>query len=344
METLQPAKVNIDLLNSYVAYLDRGENTTRSYLVCLRQFAAYLAFRGIDKPTRETVIQYRDYLLSEHDAIQIEAAAPYWSYQTENAHKVRITCKPATVQLYLTALKQFFAWTEDNGLYPNITKNVKAPKVSRNHKKEALTPADVAKIETMLKERIRSAGNHRKEEQARRMLAIFQLEVVAGLRNIEISRARIRDLEVINNQAYLYVWGKGQDAPEERIPLAPGVYETIRDYLQIRFDKAPNAPLFPATGNRSGGQAIAPRTISTMIKNILKAAGYDSERITAHSLRHTAATTAMQLTGDIYKTQKYLRHANPATTEIYLHVNDDKANAETADAVYKAYHSDEEPV
>jgi hypothetical protein len=74
-----------------------------------------------------------------------------------------------------------------------------------------------------------------------------------------------------------------------------------------------------------------------MLKRAMQAAGFDSERLTAHSLRHTAGTNAMQLTGDIYVTQKYMRHSNPQTTEIYLHIDTEKKEADIAQRLYNAY-------
>ena len=46
----------------------------------------------------------------------------------------------------------------------------------------------------------------------------------------------------------------------------------------------------------------------------------------------------MELTGDIYQTQQYMRHSNPATTEIYLHISNEKADADIAQRLYNKYH------
>ena len=76
-----------------------------------------------------------------------------------------------------------------------------------------------------------------------------------------------------------------------------------------------------------------------MLKRAMQEAGFNSERITAHSLRHTAGTAAMEITGDLYKTQIYMRHSNPATTEIYLHNETEKQDAALAQQLYNFYHS-----
>ena len=168
---------------------------------------------------------------------------------------------------------------------------------------------------------------------------MYLLAVNAGLRTVEISRANIRDLEVKNGKAVLYVWGKGHTEPDAKKPLAPEVYAAIRDYLETRSDRpTAGSPLFVSTGNRSGGKRIAETTISKMLKKAMQQAGFDSERITAHSLRHSTGTAVQELTGNLYLTQQYMRHASPATTEIYLHNDTERQEADTAQQLYNFYH------
>ena len=172
---------------------------------------------------------------------------------------------------------------------------------------------------------------------------MYTLAVNAGLRTIEISRANVRDLEVKNGRAVLYVWGKGHAEADAKKPLSPEVYAAIRDYLDSRSDRpTPNSPLFVSTGNRSGGKRIAETTISKMLKQAMQQAGFDSDRITAHTLRHTAGTSVQEITGNLYITQKYMRHANPTTTEIYLHNDTEKQEAQTAQDLYNLYHGRQE--
>ena len=89
---------------------------------------------------------------------------------------------------------------------------------------------------------------------------------------------------------------------------------------------------------------MAPETISRELKRAMRAAGYDSERITAHSLRHSAGNAAQRITKDIYTTQKYMRHTDPKTTEIYIHDGESEQEraAQLAQDVYNLYH-DKEP-
>ena len=179
----------------------------------------------------------------------------------------------------------------------------------------------------------------RSTEQGKRLYAMYLLAVNAGLRTVEISRANVRDLETKGGQSWLYIWGKGHTEPDQKKPLAPEVAAAVKEYLQARTDRPTAAsPLFVSTGNRSGGQRIAPTTISTMLKRAMQDAGFNSERLTAHSLRHTAGTAVQELTGDLYTTQKYMRHSNPATTEIYLHNDTERQEAGIAQQLYNLYH------
>ena len=341
------------LFEEFITYIDRGERTTKTYITNLRQFAAYLAYKMISRPQRQDVISYRDYLTAEHEAIQYDPAAG-WTYRTDRSgRRYTVTCKPTTVKIYLQSVRQFFSWTAANGYYPNIAANVHGPKIRHDvHRKDALTAADVLTIEQSIEAaagaKREAAEAHSKDtagrisratEQGKRLFAMYTLAVNAGLRTVEISRANVRDLEVRNGRAVLYVWGKGHTEADAKKPLAPEVYDAIRDYLDSRRDRpTANSPLFVSTGNRSGGQRIAETTISKMLKQAMQQAGFDSDRITAHTLRHTAGTNVQEITGNLYITQKYMRHANPATTEIYLHNDTEKQEAQTAQDLYNLYH------
>ena len=352
---IQAQELPARLFDEFISFIDRPGKTERTYITNLRQFAAWMRYRAISRPQRADVIAYRDYLGQEHDAIQLDNNSPAgWTYRTTAAgRRYKITCRPNTVKQYLRSVRAFFSWTAASGYYPNIAANIHAPKIRQDtHKKDALTAADVLAIEQSIAARAEAktaeaaqepkdtAGRiSRATEQGKRLQAMYVLAVNAGLRTIEISRANVKDIETKDGQAYIYIWGKGHTEPDAKKPLAPEVYQAIREYLQIRSDRpTANSPLFTSTGNRSGGQRIAETTISRMLKRAMQAAGFDSDRITAHSLRHTAGTNVMQITGNLYMAQNYMRHASPATTEIYLHNDTAAAEAETARALYNLYH------
>ena len=351
----QAATIGAPLFGLFVQYLDRSTKTTRTYLTNLKQFMAWMKYTDTPQPIRQDVINYREWLRADHPAIILDTAAPQgWRYRTDRkGHPQRLTCKETTVKQYLQSVRQFFTWTESERLYPNIAKNIHAPKLTDHHKKDSLTPGEVMAIEASITktaeirkeaaaaaDKDRAGRIQRSSEQGKRLYAIYLLAVNAGLRTVEISRANVKDLETKNGAACLYVWGKGHHEPDAKKPLAPEVYAAILDYLRSRTDHPTGAaPLFVSTGNRSGGKRIAPTTISRWIKAAMVEAGYKSERLTAHSLRHTAGQAVMEITGNnLYRTQLYMRHDNPRTTEIYLDNERAAQDADLARQVYQHYH------
>lgn len=348
-----------ELMSRFISYIDRTQATARTYVINLRQFIAWMRYSAVKRPTREDIISYRNWLGQEHDAIEIDPQnAQGWTYRTDKAgHPQRITCKPNTVKQYLQSVRQFFSWTAAEGLYPNIAANIHGPKVKTDtHRKDALTAAEVLTIENSIEanaqsrqdaagaaEKDRAGKMQRSEEQGLRLRAMYLLAVNAGLRTVEISRANVKDLQSRDGRTWLYIQGKGHTEADQRKPITPEVKAALDEYMSSRTDEPTGtSPLFVSTGNRSKGQRIAPTTISTMLKRAMQEAGFDSERLTAHSLRHTAGTTVQEITGNLFLTQKYMRHANPATTEIYLHNDTERQEADIAQQLYNRYHGTEE--
>lgn len=356
-QEIAPAQdLTADLFMDFVAFIDRSEKTASTYIKNLRQFIAWLKYTNTPRPVRKDIILYRNWLTVEHEAVQLDPVTG-WKYRTgRSGNPIMIHCKPSTVAQYLRSVKQFFAWTGANNHYPDIAKNIHAPKIATdNHRKEHLNPAEVLQIEKSIAQKAQEATQaaaeavkdtagkiQRTDEQGKRLYAMYLLTVNAGLRTVEISRANIKDLVTKDGKTWLYVWGKGRTEPDQKKPIAPEVKAAIVEYLQSRTDNPTgNSPLFVSTGNRSKGKRIATTTISTMLKQAMKEAGFDSERITAHSLRHSAAMAALKVSGNnIYTAQKYMRHANANTTGIYLHETDDtdRENRETAQSIYNLFH------
>lgn len=304
------------LFERFIDYTDRKETTVKGYFTCIRQFVKWLKLNDIRQPEREHIKAYRNYLASSGLATGTQAQ-------------------------YLRAVKHFFKWTASEGLYPNVADNIHGAKIRHDvHKKDALQREDVAQIADTI---------DRSDESGKRLYAMYLLCVICGLRTIEIHRANVGDLKTVGGTTYLYLQGKGHDDKDAPVLLIKEVYDAVQDYLQHRSEKATaKSPLFISTSNKgkpgtklykkdengnkifdriSDGR-IATTTISTMLKGLLVNAGYDSDRLTAHSLRHTSGTGAHKAGIDLYGVQHLMRHCDPATSEIYIHDDDHKAAEE----------------
>jgi len=297
------------LFNSFLEYSDVKETTVKGYTVCLKQFFIWMQEQGISNPQREDVKQYKAHL----------EAQPFTA---------------GTKAQYLRAVKHFFKWTASEGLYPNIADNIKGAKVRQdNTKKEAFLESDIKAI---------LQGIDRTTEAGKRDYIMILLSVTGGLRIIELQRANVGDIQVIKGQTVLYIQGKGRDEKDEYIKIVPEAEEALKDYLKQREPVKKNDPLFTGTGNRAKGQRLSEPSISRIIKGVFKAAGFDCDKLTAHSLRHTSNTLLFKAGADLFTVQRHARHADPKTTEIYIH-SVEREGDQSEQAIYNQIFPESQP-
>jgi integrase/recombinase XerC len=150
--------------------------------------------------------------------------------------------------------------------------------------------------------------------------------VTGGLRTIEVSRANIGDLTVVRGSTVLYIQGKGRDEKSEFIKVAAPVEAAIRASLKDRQKADKDSPFFCSSSNNSNGERLTTRSISGIIKKTLINAGFNSDKLTAHSLRHTAVTLALLAGRNLDEVQQFARHADISSTQIYNHSLDKDKN------------------
>ena len=276
--------IDESLVTRWIAFIDVRQQSRKTYGKAMKQFFKYIHTNQIAQPTRDDVINFRDELLESR--------------------------KPSTVQLYLTAVKMFFRWLSVENIYPNVADHIKGAKIDRGHKKDALSAVQSSNL-------LKSIDTD--NINGLRDRAIIALCLTAGLRTIEIVRANVGDLQVINGKTYLFVQGKGHDEKTDCVLVSPAVEKAIRDYLNARGKVNDNQPLFASLSHRNYGGRLTTQSVSRIAKNNLRAAGLDSKRITAHSLRHTAATIMLLNGAQLAQVQQVLRHSSINTTMIYAH-------------------------
>ena len=292
--------VTSDLYTRFIAYLDASPKTVQTYSRAIRQFVKYTAERGITQPTRDDVLAFREALKEGH--------------------------KPTTVQSYITAVRLFFQWTAQEGLYPDIAQHVKGAKLTKDHKKDYLTSSQIKNV---------LGDMERDTVQGRRDYAIFTLMVTGGLRDIEVHRANVEDLRTLGDSTVLYLQGKGREERTEYVKVPAEVEKAIRATLADRKDVTGSQPLFISLSNNSKGGRISTRSISGIVKACLVRAGYESDRLTAHSLRHTAVTLSLLGGNSLQEVQQFARHSNISTTQIYAH-NLDRAQNKCENTIASA--------
>lgn len=277
-------EISEEVFNSWTSFIDASPRTVETYSKAIKQFFIYLQDKGIKKPQREDIVAYREYLSKDH--------------------------KPTTVQSYLAAVKLFFQWTEQEKIYPNIAQRVKGAKLDTEHKKDYLTKKQVSKLLKAI---------DRSTLKGKRDYAMLSLMVTTGLRTVSIINANVEDIRAAGDATALYYKGKGHQEKATYVKLAEPVEEAIRDYLKARGRADGKEPLFTSTAHRNNGGRMTTRSISRVAKESLIDIGLDSDRLTAHSFRHTAATLNLLNGGTVEETQQLLDHKNINTTLIYSH-------------------------
>lgn len=285
------AVVDAAMFASWVSFIDASARTVEAYRKNAGRFLEYLADNGISQPDASTVIEYKGYLMANY--------------------------KAATVQAYIVAVKRFFAWTEERKIYPDIAKNVKGAKLDTEHKKDYLTVKQARQVLGVI---------DREDLKGKRDYAIISLMMTTGLREISVIRANIGDIRPAGDDMALYYQGKGHAEKAKYVKLAEPVEDALREYLAERGEKDAGAPLFGSIANRNSGGRMTTRSISRIIKERFVSVGLNSDRLTGHTLRHTAATLNLLAGGTVEETQQLLDHRDISTTMIYAHALDRAKN------------------
>lgn len=274
---------NREYSERFLRYLDVSERTIETYRKGLHSFFSFLIKWDIIIPTRNTILEYKHYLKATNH-------------------------KPTTITGYIVAVRLFFKWLHQEDIYPNIADNIKGEKISIEHKKDYLTTNQLKEVfKTTDKTDLKSLRDY----------AILSLMTTTGLRTIEVIRAKVEDIKTAGDDVVLYIQGKGRTEKSEYVKLAPQIEKILRQYLEASKNK--DYIFTGVSNNKTANNQLTTRSISRIIKTHFREAGLNSDRLTAHSLRHTAGTLNLMNGGTLEETQQLLRHNKISTTMIYLH-------------------------
>jgi len=154
---------------------------------------------------------------------------------------------------------------------------------------------------------------------------ILNLMLLCGLRRQEVCNLKRQDLKIEGKKFWLYVFGKG--SRWRKLPIAsPDLIFELERYFkkQGHIDK-PEAQMFwQIRFKRSTGPLpITAEGIRWLVSRYVRKANFQ-KRITAHSLRHTCLTNALQRGVDLATVQALAGHSNISTTSRYLHTTEEK--------------------
>lgn len=255
---------------------------------------------------------------------------PPWTWSLElmyayRAHLEQTLRSPRAMNGYVVALRQFGSSLKTLYQRPmDPAEFIKGWTTNRAPQRRPLPVADAKRLLAQLATDARHTMLQRLRNEA---LAYLMLKT--GLREIEVSRATLGDLQPGEPGKYwrLYVHGKGHLMADEWVKVLPEVYEKIQAYLMCRGGTlAPSAPLFATTAplksdgteRISAGRSLGTRSIQRIITEGLLLAEAKHPGIVVHSLRHSAATYATLNGAPPSQVQRMMRHKHYGTTEHYV--------------------------
>lgn len=220
---------------------------------------------------------------------------------------------PRTQARRLSALRQFFRFlASEHHRKDDPTRAIDAPKLGRS------LPKYLSEEEV---EKLLSAVNKMRGDEAMRLKAMLELLYAAGLRVTELVSLPLSGMQF--DRAFVQVKGKG--GKERVVPLGEPAIKAVKAWLPVRKDmlgeKGKSIFLFPS---RDGSKHLTRQRFFQLIKNIGLKAGLDPKRLSPHVLRHAFATHLIEHGADLRSVQSMLGHADIATTQIYTHVASDR--------------------
>ena len=304
-----------NLIIEYLKEKDITRGTFELYNTILKQYVTYLKDHHILYATTRDVIDYLNLKRSKGYSTQ-------WIYHQISAIKgLYQYLRLNQVRLHLE-----IEYADD------ITESIRNVHIKKQISKPILTIEEAKQLILRTKKGRRYIWHYRDH-------AMIYLMITTGLRSVEVRRAKKKDLKVVNHQLILYIQGKGRSSKDEFVNIPLGVKEAIEDYLEKRKDKNPY--LFISHSKKTHIPYLSRTFFNQMFKRILKDAQLEHTKITAHSLRHTAATINLLRGGSLEETKRFMRHAHMSATLIYAH-HIDRLKDDSEEAV-ESYILKEEP-
>lgn len=241
--------------------------------------------------TLSDAYDYLEYMSGERPTQQNSTATNFGLSSTSRARKV-------------SAIRAFFRYLTDKRhlLEVNPMSNLEAPSIRKSLPVYLTTEDSIRLLDAV------------QGEYAERDYCILTLFLNCGLRVSELVGLNLSDFQGDT----VRVLGKGNK--ERTVYLNEACKAALEQYLPKRIlphDRDQNALFISRNRNR-----INVQTVKWLVKKYIGQAGLDTQKYSAHKLRHTAATLMYQNGVDIRTLQNILGHTSVNTTMIYTHIED----------------------
>lgn len=303
------------ILRDYLTYHETIKGHSRAtvdeYFLDLRNFFRFLKIERniVPRATELDEISIRDIDLDFVSKVTLAEVYDYLAFLSRD--KAKFT-RARSEEYGLTASSRARKVSCIRGFYKYLT--VKAKLLEENPVQDLDSPRPKRSLPRYLtleeSQRLLQSVDGMHKERDYCILCIF---LNCGLRISEIAGLNLSDIR----SDHLRVLGKGNK--ERVVYLNDATAEAINQYLVVRRDTAAidrNALFLSSRRTR-----VTREGLHAMVKKALLKAGLDSEKYSAHKLRHTAATLMLSNGVDVRTLQEILGHESLNTTQIYTHVD-----------------------
>jgi site-specific recombinase XerD len=266
------------------------------------------------RKSKSSLVAYRvaiddllDWSERRHRSVFEEATiVDYLSAYQERAHPA-----PATYYRRFLLLRRFLRWVSRRDGVPDPFRDLDPPPKPRQER-DWLTREEFRRLLDAAGKPDRNLPGLAERDQ----LTLLTL-VTTGLRRSELCALEWQDLELDGRKKSLLVrHGKGNKSRSQPIPA-----RLARELRKVRDARQPR-PTDPVFCGLAGGR-LQETVLADIIRRAATRAGIE-KHVTAHTLRHTAATWLRQERGDTRLVAEYLGHADLSTVARYAHVDRDE--------------------
>lgn len=283
-----------EMIKRFLAYIDQinsgSINTSQAYERDLTAFIDFLTQEGIDKFEDVDRIIVMNYVSSLRDSATI--------------------LKNASIARKLSSLRSFYKYLNEYiGVQGNPFLYIKSPKQGRRIPEFLFYDEMDFFLESINGE----------DEVSIRNRAMFELMYACGLRVSELCSIKLQDLDM--NDQILKVQGKGNK--QRIIPFYDGVKANIIKYIETVRNNWVTQAEYQILFVNQKGKPLTTRGVQFILDALAKSTGMHMH-IHPHMFRHSFATHLLDNGADLRIVQELLGHSSLSTTQIYVHVSQDR--------------------
>ena len=256
--------------------IDISIKTKSDYLYRIERFQQFISKSGVFD--RNSLLEFKRHLSLDS------------SIAVTTKNKYLIVAKIFCQQLYRLGV-----------LKVDITTGVKSFRQSSGFKTNGFTEAEISDIVSKLN-----------QLEDIRLKTIVTLKLFSGLRDIEITRLTVEDINLTDG--ILQIHGKARDGLES-LPIVPIVISVLKSYLETTGKRSGFVFTSESNRNKGHGRGLTTKTVWLLVRQFLDELGI--HRV-PHSCRSFFTTELVKKMDNLFDVVTYTRHRSISTLQAYV--------------------------